>query len=47
MGSKDREHEDDPRPYIYTFEEFENAETHDELWNAAQRQLRTDGDLST
>ena len=38
-----KEHEDDPRPYIYTFEEFENAETHDELWNAAQRQLRTDG----
>ena len=38
-----KEHEDDPRPFIYTFEEFENAETHDELWNAAQRQLRTDG----
>ena len=38
-----KEHEDDPRPYIYTFEEFENAQTHDELWNAAQRQLRTEG----
>ena len=37
------EHEDDERPYIYSFEEFENAQTHDELWNAAQRQLRTDG----
>ncbi len=36
-------HESDPRPYLYSFEEFENAETHDELWNAAQRQLRTDG----
>jgi len=38
-----KQHESDPRPYIYSFEEFENAETHDELWNAAQRQLRTDG----
>tara|TARA_B100000242_G_scaffold153577_1_gene109676 strand:- start:985 stop:2544 length:1560 start_codon:yes stop_codon:yes gene_type:complete len=38
-----REHENDPRPYIYSFEEFENAETHDELWNAAQNQLRRDG----
>ena len=36
-------HENDERPYLYSFEEFENAETHDELWNAAQRQLRTDG----
>ncbi|MFL2961666.1 MAG: deoxyribodipyrimidine photolyase [Candidatus Poseidoniaceae archaeon] len=38
-----KEHESDPRPYLYTFEEFENAETHDDLWNAAQRQLRADG----
>ena len=38
-----KEHENDPRPYIYTFEEFENGETHDELWNAAQQQLRLDG----
>lgn len=38
-----KEHESDPRPFIYSFEEFENAETHDELWNAAQRQLKTDG----
>ena len=38
-----KEHENDPRPYVYSFEEFENAETHDELWNAAQMQLRTDG----
>ena len=38
-----REHQNDPRPYLYTFEEFENAETHDELWNAAQRQLKSDG----
>jgi deoxyribodipyrimidine photo-lyase len=38
-----KEHESDPRPYIYSFEQFENADTHDELWNAAQRQLTTDG----
>ncbi len=30
---------DDERPYLYTLEEFENAQTHDELWNAAQREL--------
>lgn len=36
-------HQNDPRPYIYSFEEFENAKTHDDLWNAAQIQLRTDG----
>ena len=38
-----KEHQNDERPYLYTFEEFENAETHDELWNAAQRQLKSDG----
>lgn len=37
------EHAGDKRPYVYTLEEFEAAQTHDELWNAAQRQLRTDG----
>ena len=36
-------HQNDPRPYIYSFEEFENANTHDDLWNAAQVQLRTEG----
>jgi deoxyribodipyrimidine photo-lyase len=37
------EHRDDPREYIYSFEEFEQAKTHDEIWNAAQRQLVRDG----
>jgi deoxyribodipyrimidine photo-lyase len=37
------EHEADPRPYLYTYEGFRNAETHDPLWNAAQRQLLRDG----
>ncbi|MEC7703973.1 MAG: deoxyribodipyrimidine photolyase [Candidatus Thermoplasmatota archaeon] len=33
-----KEHHQDPRQ-SYTFEQIENAETEDELWNAAQRQL--------
>ena len=37
------EHATDERPYVYTFEQLENAETHDPLWNAAQMQLRKEG----
>ena len=37
------EHEADERPYLYTLEELENAQTHDPLWNAAQQQLRQEG----
>ena len=33
------EHAQDERKYVYSQEQFEAAETHDELWNAAQRQL--------
>ncbi|MDA8744266.1 deoxyribodipyrimidine photolyase [Rubripirellula amarantea] len=33
------EHEQDERPEVYSLEEFENAQTHDELWNSAQREL--------
>jgi deoxyribodipyrimidine photo-lyase len=37
-------HKDDPREAIYSLEELEGARTHDELWNAAQRELvRTGG----
>jgi len=36
-------HASDRREHIYTREEFERAETHDELWNAAQRQLVGEG----
>jgi deoxyribodipyrimidine photo-lyase len=39
------EHAEDPRPYVYSMEEFEAAETHDELWNAAQRELRREGTI--
>ncbi len=35
----------DPRPYLYGLEQFENADTHDPLWNAAQRQLKREGRL--
>jgi len=37
------EHARDPRPYLYTENQLENAETHDALWNAAQRQMVTTG----
>lgn len=37
------EHRHDPRPHLYTLEQLANAQTHDELWNAAQRQLVEEG----
>ncbi|MEO1366098.1 MAG: deoxyribodipyrimidine photolyase [Acidobacteriota bacterium] len=37
------EHLDDPREHLYDLHAFENAETHDELWNAAQRELARTG----
>jgi deoxyribodipyrimidine photo-lyase len=33
------EHGGDPRPYRYSFEQLECGETHDDLWNAAQREM--------
>ena len=33
------EHAGDVRDFVYTREEFENALTHDPLWNAAQREM--------
>lgn len=36
-------HTQDDRPYIYSLAEFESADTHDEIWNAAQRQLVREG----
>jgi len=38
-----REHEGDPRPHLYSYDQLRDAETHDPLWNAAQRQLRREG----
>ncbi len=40
-----RKHARDPRPMIYTREQFERAETHDELWNATQREMLRTGKI--
>ena len=37
------EHASDPRPYKYTFAQLERAETYDDLWNAAQREMTVTG----
>jgi len=37
------EHATDPREHHYSLEEFARSETHDPLWNAAQRQLVREG----
>ena len=31
-----QDHAEDKREYLYTREQFENGQTHDDLWNAAQ-----------
>ena len=33
------EHAGDPRPFHYSLKQLEHAETHDDLWNAAQREM--------
>ena len=37
------EHASDPRDPTYDLDDFEQARTHDPLWNAAQNQLRREG----
>ncbi|MGD8278783.1 MAG: deoxyribodipyrimidine photo-lyase [Gemmatimonadota bacterium] len=37
------DHGADPRDRLYSLEQFEAAETHDPLWNAAQRELLREG----
>lgn len=39
------EHKNDKREYLYTKKEFEEAKTHDELWNAMQVQMVTEGKM--
>ena len=39
------EHASDPRQPVYGLADFENARTHDPLWNAAQNQLRREGHI--
>jgi deoxyribodipyrimidine photo-lyase len=38
-----RERASDPRPAVYSLEQFEAARTHDPVWNASQRQLLRTG----
>ena len=37
------EHRHDPREHLYTRRQLENAQTHDEYWNAAMREMRYTG----
>jgi deoxyribodipyrimidine photo-lyase len=36
-------HRDDPRPFLYTAEQFEQGLTHDRYWNAAMTEMRETG----
>ncbi|RMD48713.1 MAG: hypothetical protein D6830_06350 [Ignavibacteria bacterium] len=38
-------HRNDEREYLYTLVEFENGATHEELWNAAQKELVSTGKI--
>jgi deoxyribodipyrimidine photo-lyase len=38
-------HREDKGEYIYTLEQFEKAETHDDLWNAAQMEMIKKGKM--
>jgi deoxyribodipyrimidine photo-lyase len=40
-----QEHARDRREVVYTREQFENAATHDPLWNATQREMLRDGKI--
>lgn len=40
-----KEHSDDKRKYLYALEELENAKTHDEYWNSAQKELLITGKM--
>ncbi len=37
------DHTSDARPFLYTRDQFEAAETHDPYWNAAMREMRATG----
>lgn len=39
------DHADDPRPYLYDRQTFEQARSHSALWNAAERQLTRHGHM--
>jgi len=40
-----KEHDSDPREHIYSYAELETAQTHDDAWNAAQRQMMQTGKM--
>jgi deoxyribodipyrimidine photo-lyase len=40
-----KEHEKDKRPYRYSIDELEQAQTHDPYWNAAQEEMRITGKM--
>ena len=40
-----KEHTKDKREYVYTTKQFENAKTHDDLWNAAQMEMVNKGKM--
>lgn len=40
-----KKHAKDKRPYLYTPRQFEHAETHDSLWNTAQKELLLRGTI--
>ena len=40
-----KKHNEDQREYIYTQEKFEKAQTHDPLWNAAQKEMLIKGKM--
>lgn len=41
-----KDHENDKREKVYSYEELEGAETHNALWNAAQKQLLVEGKMA-
>lgn len=40
-----KEHSKDKREYLYTLQELEDAKTHDEYWNSAQKELLITGKM--
>lgn len=38
-------HKKDKRPFLYNRQQLEESKTHDDLWNAAQNQLRVEGKM--
>jgi len=39
------DHRNDKRDFLYNLDAFENSDTHDDLWNAAQNQMKLSGKM--